>query len=170
MGVQVESSDDLYCFSNYFVVLKTALLMLEDKEYVLKQSHLQVETDFKAVPVILEWFKQFDQGLLPTQFATQCKLALIECFTVVVRKAHNNLPSKTPIELELKLFADYLEIRILERGMPFCLLAHLIGHLAQTEGDKSMKYIPLLIDEICSFRLTNKQNCLVMRKRLVKNT
>lgn len=144
--------------------------MLEDKEHVLKQSHLQVETDFKVVPGILEWFEQFDNGLLPTQFATQCQLALIECFIVVVRQAHKNLPSTTPIKLELKLCADYLEIRILERGMPFCLLAHLIGHLAQTEGDRSIKYIPLLIDELCSFRLTDEQNCLVMRKRLVKNT
>lgn len=32
----------------------------------LKQSHIQVKTDFNAFPEILEWFEQFSDGLIST--------------------------------------------------------------------------------------------------------
>lgn len=142
--------------------------MLEDKGLVLKQSHLQVETDLKTVSAILEWFDQFNDGLVQEPLATQCRLVLTECFTVIVRHAHQDLPPTTPIEIELKLFADYLEIRVWERGISFCSLAHLLAHL--TDGRRSLSYVPLLIDELCYSRFPDGRNCLVMKKILIKNT
>ena len=145
--------------------------MLEDKQRVLKQSHLQVETDPNAVTKIIEWFEQFSDGLVPEQFALQCKLVLAETFTAVVRLARQNLYPTTSTSFELKLFADYLEIRILEPGLPFHLPAHLLEHLAQPEVDDwDMRFVLRLIDERCYICLPDGRNYLVMRKRLVKDS
>ena len=144
--------------------------MLEDKELVLKQSHLQVETDLNAFQEIMDWFEQFSNGLVQKQLALQCQLILAESFTVVVRSACESCLATTPIELELKLFADYLEIRILEQGKRFCSLARLISHEAATEGPRVIRFVPRLIDELCYICLPDRGNCLVMRKRLIKDT
>lgn len=140
--------------------------MLEDKELVLKQSHLQVETNFNAFQEVLDWFEQFSKGLVQKQFALQCQLILADSFTMVVRSACESCLPTTPIELELKLFADYLEIRILQQGQHFCSLAQLISPGAGREGP----IVPSLIDELCYTCLPNRENCLVMRKRLIKDT
>lgn len=101
----------------------------------------------------------------------KCQLVLAESFTAVVHLAEQDLfPTKTPTSLELKLFADYIEIRILEQGQLFSLLAYLIRHLAEIEGGRVIHFVPLVIDELCSFSLSDRRNCLVMRKRLVKDT
>ena len=55
--------------------------------------------------------------------AWQGGLIFAEGFTNVVRHAHQNLPPTTLIDLEVKLFDDYLEIRIWDRGQPFKLEA-----------------------------------------------
>lgn len=140
--------------------------MLEDKELVLKQSHLQVETNFNAFQEVLDWFEQFSNGLVPKKFASECQLILADSFTVVVRSACESCLPTTPIEFELKLFTDYLEIRILQQRQRFCSLARLISPGEAREGP----IVPSLIDELCYTCLPNRENCLVMRKRLIKDT
>lgn len=141
---------------------------MEDQEIVLKQSHLQVETDLNALSEVLDWFEEFNDGLLQNQLAAQCRLVLAESFTSVVQHAHKNFPPTTPIDIELKLFAQYLEIRILEQGISFRSLAPLLVHLIETEaenrGDKPVTTV--IIDELCYRKMSNKRNVLVMRKRL----
>src|SRR5919199_2327179 len=88
-------------------------------EKPLKESRLQVETDLNAVPEVLQWFEQFTSLLLPEQFCGECQLALVEGFTNAVRHAHRDLPRTTPIELELQLFTQYLEMRVWDKGQPF---------------------------------------------------
>ncbi len=104
---------------------------MEDKENVLKQSHLRVETDLKAMPAILDWFEEFTDGLLQKQMVSHCQLALVEYLTSVVRHIHQDLPPTTPIEIELKLLADCLEMRVWERGISFSSLADLLAHLTE---------------------------------------
>lgn len=141
---------------------------MEDKEILLKQSHLQVETDLKALSKILDWFEEFNDGILQKQLASQCLLVLAESFISVVQHAHKNLPPKTPIDIELKLFEQYLEIQILEQGISFRSLAPLIAHLIETEEGSlgGEPVTPAIIDELCYIKLSNHRNGLVMRKRL----
>ena len=80
----------------------------------LKKSHLQVETDLNAIPEVLQWFEEFNNPLLPQKFYGECQLALIEGFTNTVRHTYQGLPQATPIELELQLFSQYLEMRIIK--------------------------------------------------------
>ena len=140
---------------------------MEDKQEILKQSHRKVETTFEALPEILEWCEQFVDGVVQKKFVVQFQVILAESISKVVRDIHKNLPSTTPIEVELKLFTDYLEIRILEQGKPFYLLASLIADLPH-ENDYcgNIYVIPRLIDELCYITLPDKGNCLIMRKRL----
>jgi serine/threonine-protein kinase RsbW len=42
-----------------------------------------------------------------------------EAFTNAVRQAHKNLPRETPIELEITVFNERLEIKIWDWGEPF---------------------------------------------------
>src|SRR4028118_433805 len=79
----------------------------------------QLNTDIKAVAQVLSWLEGLDPLPIPEAVLHQCKLAVVEGFTNAVRHAHKNLPIETPIELELTVFNERLEIKIWDRGKPF---------------------------------------------------
>lgn len=140
---------------------------MKDKQEILKQSHRKVETTLEALPEILEWCEQFVDGVVQKKFVVLFQWILAESFSEVVRNIHKNLPSTTPIEVELKLFTDYLEIQILEQGKPFYLLAYLMAGLPyENDYCADICVIPHLIDELRYITLPDKGNCLIMRKRL----
>ena len=145
-------------------------------EKPLDQSRLQVETNLEAVTeVVLPWFEQFTSPLLPQQFSGECKLAFVEGFTNAVRHAHKGLPQTTPIELELKVFADCLEMRILDHGEPFDLQEKLQEKLqalcnedydpVRDEGGRGLIFMHQLMDELSYVRLPDERNCLLLRKQ-----
>lgn len=138
----------------------------------LRQSHLQVTTDLNAVAEVLQWFERFISPQLPEGFWGGCKLALVEGFTNVVRHAHRHLPQTTPIELELKVFEQSMEMRIWDRGDPFDLLAKLqslseeeIDPL-EKENNRGLILMDQLTDELSYERLSDERNCLFMRKSI----
>lgn len=140
-------------------------------DQVLQESHLRVETDLDAVTEVLEWFEQFTSPLLSPEFCHKCQLALVEGFTNAVRHAHHDLPKTTPIDLELQLFTKYLEMRIWDWGEPFDWQAKLdalchedIDPLEKT-GGRGLMFMKQLTDEVSYVRLSNEQNCLLMRKQ-----
>jgi serine/threonine-protein kinase RsbW len=151
------------------------LVWLRRDENPLKQTRLQVETDLHAVEKVIQWFETFTKPLLPQTFQSQCQLACVEGFTNAVRHAHQNLPPTTPIELELKVFPDSLEIRILDQGSPFDLQARLQQKLEAVnteeydplteEGGRGLIFMHQLMDELAYLRLEDDRNCLLMRKR-----
>ena len=74
---------------------------------------LQLNTDIKLVAQVLSWLEQLDPlPIIPEAVLHQCKLAVVEGFTNAVRHAHKNLPRETPIELEITVFNEGLEIKI----------------------------------------------------------
>lgn len=143
--------------------------MQQDK--LLQESRLQVQTDLNAVPEVLQWFEQFTGPVLPTQFCWKCQLALVEGFTNAVRHAHKHLPPTTPIELELQLFPQYLEMRVWDQGEPFDWQAKLDALCQEDipsnerEGGRGLMFMKQLTDELSYIRLTDERNCLLMRKR-----
>jgi serine/threonine-protein kinase RsbW len=138
----------------------------------LQQSHLQVETDLKAVTKVLLWFEAFTSPLLTSQLQSQCQLAFVEGFTNAVRHAHEHLPQSTPIELEVTLFTNCIEMRIWDWGQPFDLQAKLqslcqeeLDPLEQ-EGGRGLMFMHQLMDEVSYVRLPDQRNCLLLRKHL----
>jgi serine/threonine-protein kinase RsbW len=136
------------------------------------ESHLQVETDLKALTEVLEWLENIVLPLLPEELWWQCRLIINEGFTNAVRHAHHNLPPATPIDLEVKVFCCYLEIRIWDRGQPFDLEAKLHSIMQEQrdpldrEGERGLVFMHKLTDELHYTRIDDCHNCLVMRKNL----
>lgn len=92
-----------------------------------QRIYLQVNTDLHNLEQVLEWFKQLqNQAVYQAQcFWYQCLLALTEGFTNSVRHAHKHLSPETPIELEITMFRERVEMRIWDYGQPFDLEAKL---------------------------------------------
>lgn len=95
----------------------------------IKTIHIQLNTDLKSVTQVLCWVEQLEYLPIPEAVLQQCKLATIEGFTNAVRHAHKKLPLETPINLEITVFSERLEIKIWDMGEPFDLQAKLIEEL-----------------------------------------
>jgi serine/threonine-protein kinase RsbW len=81
------------------------------------------------------------------------------------------LPQATLIDLEVKVFDDYLEIRIWDRGQPFKLEAILHSRMQQqhnldSEGGRGLLFMYKLTDDLRYIRTDDLRNCLVMRKNI----
>lgn len=139
---------------------------------LIKQFRLQVKTELNALVIVLQWFEKVSKPLLPEKSFWQCQVALAEGFTNTVRYAHKNLSPTTPIDLEVNFFTNYLEIRIWDWGQPFDLQAKLnllsqsTEDPLQKESDRGLFFMKELTNDLQYIRLSNHQNCLIMRKKL----
>jgi serine/threonine-protein kinase RsbW len=98
----------------------------------IQKFSLQLNTDIKAVAQVLSWLKQLEPLRIPEAVLHQCKLVVVEGFTNAVRHAHKNLPRETPIELEITVFNERLEIKVWDRGKPFDFQAKLKEKLLES--------------------------------------
>jgi len=138
----------------------------------LKESCLRVSTNLNALTEVLGWFDGFDLPPLATDFLWQCRVVLTEGFTNAVRHAHGHLPASTVIELEMRLFAEYLEIKIWDQGEPFdwegtftAISQEEVDPL-EKEGGRGLIFMKQLTDRVVYDRVTGKKNCLTLRKNL----
>lgn len=106
----------------------------QDSDTPLEKIHLQVNSELQALEQVLDWYEQLKNQPIPQQVFQQCQLVLAEGFTNVVRHAHQGLPSETPIELEVTVFKESLEIRIWDYGQPFDLEAK-VNELKEIDQD-----------------------------------
>ena len=84
-----------------------------------QKFQLVVNTELEALVPVLQWFEEMSQSRLPDSIIWQVKVALAEGFTNTVRYAHDDLPSTTPIQIELVFLTDNLIISIWNFGQPF---------------------------------------------------
>lgn len=104
-------------FSNFCGTDRVELNMLE-------RDRLKVTSHLEELVAVQHWFRSLISRLaiktprLNDQF-DQLNLALAEGFTNAVRHAHADLPSATPIEIELVLQPQQVEICIFDQGEPF---------------------------------------------------
>lgn len=91
---------------------------------MFERDQLQVTSHLEELATVQHWFRALISRLavktpwLNDQF-DQLNLALAEGFTNAVRHAHADLPPATPIEIELVLQPEKIEICIFDRGKPF---------------------------------------------------
>lgn len=91
---------------------------------MLERDHLTVNSHLEELALVQQWFRALISRLavktpwLKDQF-DQLNLALAEGFTNAVRHAHADLPAATPIEIELVLQPQQIEICIFDQGAPF---------------------------------------------------
>ena len=138
----------------------------------LMESCIQVTTDLNALTDVLQWFDQFALPPLSKDFLWQCRVVLTEGFTNAVRHAHSHLPSGTLIDLEMKLFTDYLEIKIWDQGELFDWEGTLLAisqeevDPLEKEGGRGLMFIKQLTDYVGYDRFFDKKNCLTLHKKL----
>lgn len=91
----------------------------------LQNIKLKVKTELNAVNQVLQWFEQLESLPIPKRDFWECQLALVEGFTNAVRHAHKGMSLESPIELEVIVCNNHLEMRVWDYGPPFDLKAKL---------------------------------------------
>ncbi len=133
------------------------------------QSSKQVPTDLKALDQVLAWFDQLYQPSIPKKVWLQCQLALAEGFTNAVRHAHKDLSPNVPIDIEVTLFSQGLEIRIWDQGPPFNLEQRLqkLEPVVNKEsgGGRGLAIMQKIADHLSYTRTDDNRNCMLIEKR-----
>lgn len=141
---------------------------------MLQQAHLRVNSDLDVLNQVLKWFEQFwvkylAKRIWPENQLYRLQLALAEGFTNAVRHAHQGLPPETPIDLEIVLWEDRLEIRIWDGGKPFdpnTLEEPKPGELREG-GGYGWFLLRRLADRVIYERYADSRNCLLIVKQLL---
>ncbi len=140
-----------------------------DKLPKFSKAYLQVHSDLGENDKVLSWFEQLHQAPIPKTVWLQCELALAEGFTNATRHAHKYLPRETPIDIEVTMYTDYLEIIIWDYGQPFDLLEWLKEQPTQTDifvgGGRGIKLMSAIADDISYTRTSDNRNCLLIVKK-----
>jgi len=133
-----------------------------------KQSIKQVPTDLKTLDQLLSWFDQLYQPSIPKKVWLQCQLVLAEGFTNAVRHAHKDLSPNIPIDIEVILFPECMELRIWDQGPPFDLeqrlqnLAHKVNE--EAGGGRGIAIMQKIADKLSYTRTDDNRNCLLITK------
>jgi serine/threonine-protein kinase RsbW len=136
---------------------------------VLKTKRIHVNTDLNELSNVLEWFQGLNQASVSPEDWMQCKIALAEGFTNVVRHAHQSLPPQTLIEIDLNFYPNHVEMQIWDCGPPFSLMEH-IDRSCKSITDRSVSGRGLMLlqkiaNEIEYRRVDATRNCLSLIKR-----
>jgi serine/threonine-protein kinase RsbW len=138
----------------------------------------QFPSNLEIIDRVLSWFdrlypeKRADKSYFPDIPALvwqQCKLALVEGFTNAVRHAHKNYDREVPpVEVEVKLLSEYLELRIWDRGKAFNLPETLKQRFQEvddrTEGGRGLILLHKMADKLSYETVETGKNCLLFIK------
>ncbi|GAB4183550.1 MAG: ATP-binding protein [Coleofasciculaceae cyanobacterium] len=132
------------------------------------QSSKQVKSDLTELEQVLLWFDQLHQPFIPRKVWLQCQLALAEGFTNAIRHAHKGLPTDVPIELEVTLFPQHLELRVWDHGPPFDLEQWFQIHEQKVDsgggGGRGIAILKKIADQLSYTRTDDNRNCLSIVK------
>ncbi len=130
---------------------------------------LRVGTTLDALSQVLTWFEEFRHSGIPDPIWMECQLALAEGFTNVVCHAHQALPESTPIDIELLLASEGLELRIWDWGQEFDLegfARQLPAELdTSSEGGRGILLMKALTSRLSYTRQADGRNCLLISRR-----
>lgn len=126
---------------------------------------LTVATDLQALILVLQWFGQFKDACKDEGSWLQCEIALVEIFTNAVRHAHHHLGIETPIEIQVVLNTQSIELQVWDFGKPFNLTDYLktLPDRIDTssESGRGLKIIKEVADSFAYTR-HNDRNCFSM--------
>jgi serine/threonine-protein kinase RsbW len=136
---------------------------------VLTNKRIHVNTDLNELSNVLEWFQGLNQASVSPEDWMQCKIALAEGFTNVVRHAHQSLPPQTAIEIDLNFYPNHVEMQIWDCGPPFSLMEQ-IERSCKSVTDRSVSGRGLILlqkiaNELEYRRVDATRNCLCLIKR-----
>lgn len=134
---------------------------------VLQKADIHVKTDLDVLSHVLSWFDQFNHPPVPQYIWMQCQLALAEGFTNAVRHAHKNFPPEIPIDIQVAIFSQRLEIRIWDRGQSFDL-DRVLKNMPPVDDDaiggRGLQLLHRIADALSYAQTSDNRNCLLMVK------
>ncbi|MFB2895477.1 ATP-binding protein [Aerosakkonemataceae cyanobacterium BLCC-F50] len=134
----------------------------------LSKNCLQLKSDLKALTDVLIWFDQLYNSVIPREVWLRCQLALAEAFTNGVRHAHKNQSVEVPIEIEVTLTENSIEMRVWDYGSPFDLKEKLkimpVNHENDSGGGRGLRLLEAISDHLSYTRSSDDRNCLLMIK------
>lgn len=139
-----------------------------------RQAQIQVHTGLSANDRVLSWFEELYQKQVPKTVWLQCELALAEGFTNAVRHAHREQPPDLPIDIEVSIFSNSIEIRVWDSGPPFDLVGWLKEQPPQADiyagGGRGVKLMHAIADDLSYTRTSDDRNCLLIVKNYDPNS
>ena len=132
------------------------------------KADFQVDSDLNYHDEVLSWFDCVTRSIIPDQTQMECRLALSEGWTNAVRHGHEGLPVNTPVDTEVKIAVQTIEIRIWDRGSGFDLEQKLQEMEKTTapddEGGRGLLMMWKLGDRLSYTRTADNRNCLLFVK------
>ncbi|MGK7901184.1 MAG: ATP-binding protein [Hormoscilla sp.] len=134
-----------------------------------KKTHLQVPSDLEYNAEVLSWFDRLPHGTIDNETWIKCKTALAEGWTNAARHGHKDLPPETPIDIEVVILPQSIEIRIFDRGPGFDFEKKLQERKAQIKpkddlGGRGLLLIAKIADRLSYTRTIDNRNCLSLVK------
>lgn len=133
-----------------------------------QNHHLQVSSDLKNLSHVLDWLNQIDHVCLPELDWLRCQIALAEGFTNAARHAHRALPIETPIDIEVNIHPDCVELYVWDHGPSFDIQQKLsaLPQQADQESDRGrgLLIIKQVADQLHYRQVEEAKNYLLMVK------
>ncbi|MEG4801550.1 ATP-binding protein [Microcoleus sp. ARI1-B5] len=139
-----------------------------EKLQVLKKADLQVNTGQSALDPLLSWFAQLYEPRIPTSVWIRCQLALAEGFTNAVRHAHEGKRPDLPVDIQVAVCTESVEIKIWDSGPPFDLEQKIKDMSEKIDpeapGGRGLKLMKDIADSLSYTRMADGRNCLSIVK------
>ncbi|MBW3585387.1 MAG: ATP-binding protein [Cyanobacteria bacterium 0813] len=139
-----------------------------EKLQVLKKADLQVNTGLSALDRVLSWFAQLYEQRIPTSVWIRCQLALAEGFTNAVRHAHEGKRPDLPVDIEVAVCTESVEIKIWDWGAAFDLEQKIKDMSEKIDpeasGGRGLKLMKDIADSLSYTRTADGRNCLSIVK------
>ncbi|MEG4287037.1 ATP-binding protein [Microcoleus sp. A006_D1] len=139
-----------------------------EKLQVLKKADLQINTGLNALDPVLSWFAQLYDPRIPTSVWIRCQLALAEGFTNAVRHAHEGKRPDLPVDIEVAVCTESVEMKIWDSGPTFDLdkkikdMSEKID--PEASGGRGLKLMKDIADSLSYTRTADGRNCLSIVK------
>ena len=137
-----------------------------EKLQILKKADLQVNTGLSSLDPVLSWFAQLYDRAIPTSVWIRCQLALAEGFTNAVRHAHEGRRLDWPVDIEVVVYTQSVEIKIWDSGPTFDFdqkIKDMSEIDPEASGGRGLKLMKDIADRL-SYTRTADRNCLSIVK------
>lgn len=136
----------------------------------LYQAELTTQSRSSAISEVLTWLKSINPRPISAKVWLECQTALVEGFDNVIRHAHKNLPTETPILIQLSIYNEAIKIKIWDQGEPYNLETVLKQTPEQVdvtaEHGRGLLLMRRLTNYLAYSRSPDNRNCLQMIRLL----
>ncbi|OLP15779.1 hypothetical protein BST81_24500 [Leptolyngbya sp. 'hensonii'] len=134
-----------------------------------RTQQLRIKSDADLLSEVLQWFEQLYHPSIPQRTWLECQTALAEGFINVVRHAHRGYPPETPVQIEVSIQDQGLEIKIWDQGPGFNLEQRLQkakqNNSEQNTSGRGLLIMHDIMDFLDYSRTPEGQNCLTLIKQ-----